>query len=168
MSSSMNSQEGHAISFLDVSSDLSVKEVWSPFRGHVPSQLVDPGERSVGWYCTIGISGVEEDSVLVSKSFIDPLGSILTFGIVNSVSAEVPCLNGVRNMELISNSLEIQILNNGDTKGTGGKFLQFLWVSISIDPWGVVLSCEGLLVGFKFITDLSKTDFFGFVKLELI
>jgi len=122
--------------------------------------LVDPGKRSVSGDCTISISGIEENSILVLKGNIDPLGSIVTFGIVNSVSAEVPCLNGIRDMELVSNGLEVQVLNDGDTKGTGRKFLKFLGISISIDPRSVVLGSEGLLVGLEFISDLCKSDFF--------
>jgi hypothetical protein len=61
----MNCSKGHSISLFDVSSDLSIYNVWSETFLYIPTNFFHPFVRTKCWNCTIGVSGIEENSVFV-------------------------------------------------------------------------------------------------------
>lgn len=148
MASTVNSSEGKSIILFSISSNLIIKEIWSPWFLNFPIKHVDPLESSISWYSTINITRVEKHSVLVLKFFINPLWTNLWFSIVNTFSTEIPSLYRCWDMEEWSNSFIVKVGNNWITECAWWQFFQVLW-HLLVCPWSVILCGIWLLVWFS-------------------
>jgi len=70
----------------------------------------------VGRYSTIGVTRELNDSVLVDKLFVNPLGTFGTTSVVNTIEAKIPLLNIIGDVELGANFLRVQVLNDWVTE----------------------------------------------------
>lgn len=99
---------------------------------------------------------------------VDPLGAVVALLVLNALSAEVPCLDGVGNVQGLSDFLAVQVVDDGDTEGARRQVSQVLLINTLVSPGCVVSGGEGLLVGLQFVADFGDTDILGLVELEFV
>jgi len=80
MACSVDCCESEGAADLNVTSNLLAVHVcdivWSPYVGDRPGELINPLLSTVGWDCTISITGVLENLISVLKNGVNPLGGI--------------------------------------------------------------------------------------------
>lgn len=84
MSSSMNCCEIKTIVLDDVARYLAISVPWSPWGLYWPVELFNPSSCTIGGYSAVGITRVENHSIVVLfENFVDPEGTLILIRIVS-------------------------------------------------------------------------------------